>query len=117
MVKQSPYGEREGGTTPGSWPALTATHGALLFTVRVTPRASGDALILEDGTVKARLRAAPVDGAANAALIGLLAKHLGITRSAITIARGETARTKQIAISGLAAETLRQRFAALAQSK
>jgi uncharacterized protein (TIGR00251 family) len=116
MVKPSTRGQRDGGSTPDSLPTLTVSHDALLFTVRVTPRASRDTLTIEDGAVKARLRAAPVDGAANAAMIGLLAKHLGVAPSAIAITRGALARTKQIAVSGLTAEALRQRFAALAQS-
>lgn len=114
MVKPSTRGEKSG--SPSDFlPALTATHGALLFTARVTPRARRDVLTIENGEARVRLRAAPVDGAANAALITLLAKQLGVARSALTIVRGDTARIKQIAVSGLTEETLRERFAAYVQ--
>lgn len=51
--------------------------------------------------LKLRVAAAAADGAANAAVIALLAKALGKPRSALTILRGETARVKQIEIEGL----------------
>jgi uncharacterized protein YggU (UPF0235/DUF167 family) len=51
--------------------------------------------------------APPVEGAANGAVIALLARQLGIARGRITILRGATARHKQIAISGMAPETVR----------
>ena len=91
--------------------ALGVTHGALMVTVRVTPRASRDALTIEDGLLRVRLRAAPVDGAANAALIALLAERLGLPRRAIAITQGESARVKRIAIEGLTADDFRQRIA------
>jgi uncharacterized protein (TIGR00251 family) len=45
-----------------------------------------------------RVAAPPVDGAANAALIGFLAKSLGVARTDIAIASGETSRLKRVAI-------------------
>lgn len=77
--------------------------------VRLTPRGGRDRI---DGwttdahgapVLKARVAAPPVDGAANAALIRLLAKALGVPKSAITIVAGETARTKTVEIDGDAA--------------
>ena len=50
--------------------------------------------------LKARVRAMPEDGKANAALIALLAKELGVTKSARAITSGEKARLKTIAVAG-----------------
>ena len=83
----------------------------LIVAVRVTPRARRNALTLEDGALRAWLTAPPVDGAANAALVALLAERLGIPKRAVTLLRGETAREKLISIEGVSGETLRQRLA------
>ena len=84
--------------------------GRVILSIRVTPRASRDALSVVEGQLRARLRAAPVDGAANDALIALLADRLHVRRSDITILRGATAREKQIAITGQSGATLRPRL-------
>jgi uncharacterized protein YggU (UPF0235/DUF167 family) len=91
--------------------ALGEATGTLSLTIRVTPRASRDTLTIEDGQLRIRLRAAPVDGAANAALIALLAERLRLPRRAITIVQGDTARVKRLAITGLTADIFRQRLA------
>jgi len=67
----------------------------------VTPRASRDALL--PGTAEhfaARLAAPPVEGAANAALIPLVAKAFGTPKRAVTLIAGDTARLKRLAIAG-----------------
>jgi uncharacterized protein len=87
--------------------------GTLTLVVRVTPRAKHDVIKLQDGQLRVWLRAAPVDGAANAALIALLAERLNLPRRAITIIHGETARLKRLAIEGLSADGLRQRLTAV----
>ncbi|MEH3103883.1 MAG: DUF167 domain-containing protein [Sphingomonas phyllosphaerae] len=69
--------------------------------VRVTPRGGRDALLA--GTAEhfvARLSAAPVDGAANAALIVLLAKHFRVPKRDVTLVSGQTARLKRLTIAG-----------------
>ena len=73
------------------------------MTVHVTPRARKDELtgIAADGTLKIRLTAAPVDGAANKALLELLAKILGIRASALEITGGEKGRDKIISVVGM----------------
>ncbi len=74
--------------------------------VRLTPKGGRDAVdgwaIGSDGAayLKARVRAAPEGGKANAALIVLLADVLGVPKSAVRIARGETARLKRIDVAG-----------------
>ncbi len=79
----------------------------LRLAVRVTPRGGRDAVEGwardEAGrpVLKLRVAAAAADGAANAAVLGLLSKTLGRPRSAFTIVRGVTARVKQIEADGL----------------
>ncbi len=75
------------------------------------PCARRNALKFEGETLRAWLTAPPVDGAANAALVALLAERLGIPKRAVTLLRGETAREKVVAIEGVNAEILRQRLA------
>ena len=84
------------------------------LTVRVTPRSgrNGIAGVLEDGTVKIQLRAAPVDGEANHELIELLAKTLGVRKSNIEIVAGATRRDKLISVVGIDAATLHKRILA-----
>ncbi|MCW5712956.1 MAG: DUF167 domain-containing protein [Bauldia sp.] len=80
--------------------------GALRIRVRLTPRAALDRVdgrsLLSDGTevLAARVRAAPEAGAANAALERLIAGAFGRPRSAVRVARGGTARLKEVEISG-----------------
>lgn len=73
--------------------------------VRVTPRAStNDVSVAEDGTVKARVTAAPTDGQANAAVIVELAERLGVAKSRLDVVRGQTSRLKVVRIQGLTLE-------------
>ena len=62
--------------------------------VRVTPGARGEAVTIEDGRVLVKVRAKPQDGAANDAVIRLLALGLGIAPSRIEMLRGATSREK-----------------------
>ena len=51
--------------------------------------------------LKARVRAAPEDGKANAALETLLAKSIGVAKSQVKVARGASARLKSVSIEGV----------------
>ena len=82
----------------------------LIVSVRVTPRARRNALTLEGETLRAWLTAPPVEGAANAALLALLAERLGLSKRAVTLLRGESSREKVVAIDGLSAEEFRKRL-------
>lgn len=74
-------------------------EGPRLIAVRVKPRSAQDALEPQpDGSWVARLRAPPVDGRANEALIALVAAHFGRPRSAVRLVSGATARLKRLAI-------------------
>jgi uncharacterized protein (TIGR00251 family) len=51
-----------------------------------------------DGTWSARLKSPPVDGKANAELIGLVARHFGLPRSAVTLRGGASGRMKRVEV-------------------
>lgn len=83
--------------------------GRVRFGVRVSPRASRDAILgVHDGALKVALTAPPVEGAANAALVALLAKALGVAKRAVTIAAGEASRQKRVQIEGVTAAEVRR---------
>jgi len=62
--------------------------------VRVTPRASRNAVIVEDRAIRVYVTVVPEDGKANTAVVKLLAKALGIARSRLVLVRGATSRDK-----------------------
>ncbi|WP_363278451.1 DUF167 family protein [Devosia sp.] len=78
----------------------------ILVTLRVTPNAGADRIEgveqRDDGSAVLRIRvtAVPDKGKANAAVIALLGKALGVPKSAITLVSGETARQKTVRING-----------------
>ena len=83
----------------------------MLLSVRVTPRAGRTALAgMRDGVLQVKLAAAPVEGAANAALIDLLSRQLRIPKRSVRIVTGERSRTKTLEISGLADEEVHSRL-------
>jgi uncharacterized protein (TIGR00251 family) len=80
---------------------VSEREGVIQFDVHVVPRASRSAVLgLHDGCLKIALDAPPVDGAANDALIALIAKRLGRPRRAVTLVRGHTSRRKTLAVEG-----------------
>ena len=83
--------------------------GAVVFAVRVQPRASRDAVGGESqGALKVRLTAPPVDDKANKALRRLLAGRLNVPLGAVTILSGARGRTKRVAVSGVTAEQVQK---------
>ena len=80
--------------------------------VRLQPRASRDEILglNEEGALRVRVKAPPVDGAANEALVHLLAKTLGVRKSSVTLVSGATARNKIIEVEGLTIGELRTRL-------
>lgn len=94
----------------------------ILLSVRLTPKAARDEFagseVRDDGreVLKARVRAVPEDGKANAALIRLAAKVFGLPASAVELASGQTSRTKVLKLGG-GPEALAAAAAALAADK
>lgn len=81
----------------------------LSFSVRVTPRASANAVGGErDGALVVRVTAPPVEWKANEAVVALLADALGISRSTVRVERGARARTKLVSIPREAEVALRR---------
>ena len=75
--------------------------------VLVQPRASRAKIgPRHDGRIKIAVTAPPVDGEANAAVIELLAKSLGIAKSAIEVVAGASSRRKTLRIAGVTAEQI-----------
>lgn len=86
---------------------ITGKDDAIVFNVRVVPRASKSGIVGEhDGTLKVRIAAPPVDGAANEELIKLIAKKLGVAKSAVEIVSGQTSKLKQVRVSGITGDKL-----------
>jgi uncharacterized protein (TIGR00251 family) len=91
--------------SPGPLPWSVALDGVVL-TVRLTPKGGRDAIdgieTMADGraVLKARVRAAPSEGAANAALVKFLARTIGVAPRAVDLIAGDTARIKRLKISG-----------------
>ena len=72
--------------------------------VLVQPRASRTRVVGEhDGRLKIQVAAPPVEGEANAALVEFLAGALGVRRSDVAIARGDTGRRKTVRVAGVSA--------------
>jgi uncharacterized protein (TIGR00251 family) len=85
--------------------------------VRLTPRADRDAIAgVRDGVITVRVSAAPVDGQANAALIKVLAKALGVPKSRLSIVRGQAARDKLVRVDGLLTSDAHARLDAWSQA-
>ena len=83
----------------------------LRFAVRVQPRASRRRIAgLHGDALKLQVTAPPVDGAANAEVIALLAEELGVPKGAVHLVAGEQARSKVVEIECREPEALRQRL-------
>jgi uncharacterized protein (TIGR00251 family) len=84
--------------------------------VRVKPRASRSRVLGQrEGLLEVAVAAPPVDGAANEALLECLADFFEVGRSALTLVRGASSRSKLVEIAGLEPDELARRVAALAR--
>ncbi len=82
--------------------------------VRLRPGGRGDALLgIEDGVLRARVSAPPLEGRANKALRKLIAARVGVPYSRVSVVRGEKSRDKLIAIAGVETGELERRLAEL----
>ena len=86
----------------------TETTDGVTIDVRVTPRSSRSGFAgVRDGALLVRLHAPPVDGAANAELVDLLAKLLEVPRNALTILAGNRNRRKRVRVHGVSVTHIR----------
>ncbi len=87
--------------------------GGVVVRVRVTPKSSKDAIegieeTAEGPALKARVRAVPSEGEANAAVEKLLAEWLGVPKSSVAVTAGGKSRVKSLSVSGDTAEVERR---------
>lgn len=84
-----------------------ARQGAAI-TVKVQPRAHKTEVagLMADGTIKIKVAAPPVGGAANKALVSFLAQTLGLPAGQIDIIAGETSERKLISLVGISPEAV-----------
>ena len=78
---------------------MAGVDGGARFAVRVQPRASRNEIAgMQNGVLRVRLQAPPVDGAANEALVAFLADELGVPRRHIRIVSGFGSRNKVLEV-------------------
>ncbi|HEX9729356.1 MAG TPA: DUF167 domain-containing protein [Gemmatimonadales bacterium] len=81
--------------------------------IYVQPRAARTEVAGRHGdALKIRVKAPPVDGAANDELVRFLAKRLGVSRGAVQIIAGATGRAKRVAVDGMSAADIQRRLLA-----
>ena len=84
---------------------LRRTNSGVMLTVRLTPKSARDEIVGvetfgEETVLKARVRALPDDGRANAALEKLIARWLKVPASSVSVVQGSKSRLKQVKIDG-----------------
>jgi uncharacterized protein (TIGR00251 family) len=91
---------------------LTVTReGAVRVGVYARPRAKRSRVVgVREGSLVVQLAAPPVDGAANAELLGTLADALDVSRSNVVLVHGESSRSKVVEIRGLTQDEVRIRI-------
>ena len=84
------------------------------FAVRLAPRSSSNRVDgVLDGVLKVRVTAPAVEGAANGALLALLADELHVARRKVRIVAGATGRRKLVVVDGVEPETVVARWPGL----
>jgi uncharacterized protein len=90
---------------------ITSTPEGVVIDVRVIPRAAKSGIAgTRDAALLVRLNAPPVEGAANAELIDVMAKLLGVPKRAVTIVAGERSRSKRVAVAGVTRDAVEARI-------
>jgi len=86
---------------------------AVRISIRVKRRASRTRVLRADGlSIEASLAAPPVDGAANAELIALLASVLAVSKSSLRLVLGDTSKNKVVEVTNLSADEVTTRLIA-----
>ena len=95
---------------------IPGTVDTAFVSVKVQPRASRNAVLRRpDGSIKVYLTAPAVEGAANKALLILMADRLALPRRSIEIAAGENNRNKRLRVVGVDQERLNRRLAGISE--
>jgi uncharacterized protein (TIGR00251 family) len=96
---------------------IVPSRDGVVIDVRVIPRASRPGPAgARDGALLLRLQAPPVDGAANAEVVGILADLLGVPRRAVAILSGHRSRRKRIAVTGVTVDAATRQLNAAARA-
>jgi uncharacterized protein len=91
---------------------MPAAVTAITLDILVQPRASREKIgPMHDGRLKIAVTAPPVDGEANAAVIELLARRLGIARGAVEVVAGQGSRRKTLKIANVTAQQIQELLA------
>jgi len=94
---------------PKLW--IEERDGDVILRLRVQPRASSNVLRRDDsGVVRVSLTSAPVDGAANKALLAFLAKRLGISGSSMSVKGGIRSRNKTLRIVNMTIQDVEKKL-------
>ena len=95
-----------GGMNPDLRAAVREVPGGVELSVFCQPKAARSALIgMHGGALKAKVKAPPVEGRANRALLDLLAGALSVPRGRVTLVSGEQSRNKRVRVDGVDAES------------
>ena len=95
---------------------LTITRHGIRLALRVQPRAGRTRVVGPHGqALKLQVAAAPVDGAANAAVVDLIAEWLGVPRRTVAIIQGDSGRDKVVEVTTSDPAALAERVAAQLQ--
>ena len=90
---------------------IRGTADGITISVRVTPRAARSAIVgVRDGALLVHLNAPPVEGAANAELIEVLADALDVPKRSISIALGDRGRRKTVLVRGLSVDDVQSKL-------
>lgn len=86
----------------GERPYLRAVEDGTIVELSIQPKASNNAIVgVHQGTLKVRITAPPVEGAANKACIQLLSKTFGVPKTGTTIVKGGKSRRKTVLLRNL----------------
>ena len=90
---------------------LSVVKGGVRIDVRVVPRAARAGIAgTRDGDLLVRLNAPPVEGAANAELIDVIANALGVPKRSVSIAAGQQSRRKIVHVSGVSVDEVQSKL-------
>ena len=88
---------------------ITSTAQGVIINIRVIPRSSRPGVAgTRDNALLVRLRAPPLEGAANNELVEVIARAFAVPRRTIAIVAGERSRAKRIAVMGITADDVRR---------
>jgi uncharacterized protein (TIGR00251 family) len=87
------------------------SNGAVMFSVKVVPRASKNQIAgVEGDAIKVRLNAPPVEGKTNDMLIAFLADALGVRRAQVEIVTGHSSRHKVVRVRGVSVQEVERKL-------